>query len=290
MSVFLAELSFSLELPSFFPSSYILRLDKTKVAHRSQSDSNNLRVMVKLLTSFGDKLLEIICHDCITGHDVCRMSALACMNLILEIDPTTAFLNYIAHHGYLSHIIESLMKSDNELMKALHNVPENIKSLYVYEAKMAMLLRMANSHAGAELLLTYQLMEVLSSMNVFNMHPDVGRQENWHKKDSTEFLPSIDARFRQIIFPALHLCECLLSTLGANNRSAVGQIIHFLLSHNDMIETVLRTTNPQSDLGLIQELSYICGIIANSFNQVYTKKTSAKVISYKDFLLEFFLS
>lgn len=224
--------------------------------------------MVKLLTSFGDKLLEIICHDCIVGHDVCRMSALACMNLILDVDPTSMFLNFIAHHGYLAHIIESLMKSDNELMKALHNVPENIKSLYVYEGKMAMLLRMANTHTGAAMLLSHRLLEVLSSMNVFNMHPDTGRSEVWNKKENTEFLPPIDARFRQILFPALHLCECLLSTLGMDNRSVITQIMHFLLSHIDMIETVLRTTNINSDLGLLQELSYICGIIANSFNQV----------------------
>lgn len=224
--------------------------------------------MVKLLTSFGDKLLEIICHDCIAGHDVCRMSALACMNLILDVDPTSMFLNFIAHHGYLAHIIESLMKSDNELIKALHNVPENIKSLYVYEAKMAMILRMANTHSGAELLLTHRLMEVLSSMNVFNLHPDTARNEIWCKKDNTEFLPSIDARFRQIMFTALHLCECLLSTLGTDNRSVIEQIVHFLLSHVDMIETVLRTTNSNSDLGLLQELAYICGIIANCFNQV----------------------
>lgn len=38
--------------------------------------------------------------------------------------------------GYLQCIIESILKSDSELLKILRPVPTNLKPLYVYEAKM----------------------------------------------------------------------------------------------------------------------------------------------------------
>jgi len=38
--------------------------------------------------------------------------------------------------GYLQSIIESILKSDSELLKILRPVPNNLKPLYVYEAKM----------------------------------------------------------------------------------------------------------------------------------------------------------
>ena len=51
-------------------------------------------------------------------------------------------------------------------------------------------------------------------------------------------IPPVEARFQQILFPALNLCDAILSTLGHENNSALSQIIHFFLSHSDMIETV----------------------------------------------------
>lgn len=217
--------------------------------------------------SFGEKLMEIICHDCIAGHDICKMSALACIDVLLEIDSMSNFMNFIASHGYLSHIIESLVKSDDQLCNTLTSVPENIKHLYVYESKMSMLLCLARTHMGAELLLSNKVLEGLSSMKVFDMHPDLKRKEVWHRNEDMDFIPAIDARFRQILFPALNLCDSLLTTLGTENYSVISQVTHFLLSHCDMVEIVLRSGSPFSDLGLLQELSFLTGIIARTFNQ-----------------------
>lgn len=247
-------------------------MDKYKEIN-TLSDSNHVRMVMKLLHSFGDKFLEIICHDCIAGHDICKMSAMACINFLLEIDCTSTFLNFIVNRGYLTHIIESLIKSDDELCTILNNIPENMKCLYVYESKMSMLLCLANTHLGAELLLSNRVLEILSSMKVFNLHPDLKRKETWHEPEVSDFIPSIDVRFRQILFPALHLCECLLFTLGTENQSIVSQVVHFLLSHCDMIEIILRAGNPFSDIGFSQEVSFITGIIACTFKQVFNKNS-----------------
>lgn len=59
----------------------------------------------------------------------------------------------------------------------------------------------------------------------------------------------------------------ILSTLGPENYSAITQIVHFLLSHGDMIEIVLRAGTPFLSVGLLQELSAITGLIARTANQ-----------------------
>ena len=65
--------------------------------------------------------------------------------------------------GYLRHIVESLASEDEALLGLLGGSDDdgggpNMKSLYTYESKMAMLTRLAATVAGAELLLESGLM------------------------------------------------------------------------------------------------------------------------------------
>ena len=66
--------------------------------------------------------------------------------------------------GYLRHIVESLASEDEALLGLLGGGGSdglgglNMKSLYTYESKMAMLTRLAATVAGAELLLESGLM------------------------------------------------------------------------------------------------------------------------------------
>lgn len=124
--------------------------------------------------------------------------------------------------GYLSHLIESLIKSDSDLAQILESTPKDLKIIYVYEPKMAMLRRIASSHVGAELLLEHKILGVLSAMRVFDLHPDI--QLKSQPIQSNSFIPSIADRYRQILLPAINLCDVILSTLGLENTSAVNQV------------------------------------------------------------------
>lgn len=228
---------------------------------------NSQREMaVEVLQSFGDNLIDVLCHDCTGGHDVVKMLALACIDLLLDIDNMTQFINFISTRGYLAHIIDSLLKTDQKLCRVLDNQPENLKALYVYESKISMLSRFANSYVGAELLLEHRVIGVLSQMKVFDLHPDF-QINNFVTSSSNSFIPPVDVRYQQFLFPALSLCDVILMTLGPENQSVITQITHFLLSHADVIEVVLRAGTPGMNLGLLKELSAISGLIARVSNQ-----------------------
>ncbi|XP_055390089.1 nuclear pore complex protein Nup205 [Condylostylus longicornis] len=248
---------------------YVSRLDSSMTYHSENKESNQIHMVIEVFSSFGEKLIDILCHDCIGGLDICKMLALSCIDSLLDMDSFTNFVNFIAKRGYLTHLIDSLAKGDDSLCRVLKSIPDDMKALYVYESKMATLCRIGSSHIGAELLLENRALGTLSNMKVFDLHPDfqVNSLRRPDTLDRSLFVPSVETRYQQILFPALNLCDCIISTLGPENHSAVSQVIHFLLSHGETIEIVLRTGNPCSGLELLKELSGITGLIARSANQ-----------------------
>lgn len=249
---------------------FVSRLDKSIIASKNiaRDNSDQMEMTIDLLSSYGDKLVDILSHDCIGGHDVCKMLALSCIDMLLDLDPMSNFVQFLTRRGYLTSIIDSLSKIDGQLCKILDAKPDTLKSLYVYESKMAMLSRVAGSYVGAELLLESNILSVLSSMKVYDLHPDF-QVHNYltMTQDNSSFVPPVESRYQQILFPALSLCDVILTTLGTENHSTITQIIYFLLSHGDMIEMVLRGGTPLLNVGLLQELSTITSIIARVNNQ-----------------------
>ncbi|CRK98110.1 CLUMA_CG011478, isoform A [Clunio marinus] len=252
---------------------YVSRLDRTIMKRNEKLDDDDddvnsqIEMASEILNSFGDKLTDILCHDCTGGHDVVKMLALSCIDLLLDIDTMTHCIHFVSSRGYLSNIIDSLLKADQKLCHILDNQPVSLKALYVYESKMTMLSRFGGSYIGAELLLEHRVISILSQMKVFDLHPDFKMTTGSNMMENNSFIPSIETRYQQILFPALNLCDVILLTLGPENQSVITQITHFLLSHADTIEIVLRAGTPQMSLGLLQELSALTGLIARVANQ-----------------------
>lgn len=208
-----------------------------------------------------------MCRDCVIGHDICKMLAMSCFVSALEFNSIPSILHLFTNRGYLANVIENLEQSDQDLCLIVTDSIKNIKALYVYESHMALLLRFANCSMGAEMLLSAKLLSVLSKMRVFDLHPNFqGCLQS--QKVEHEFLPAVDNRYRQIFFPALQLCNALITTLGTDNFSAISQITSFLFSHFEIIEFILRTGLSHSDMGIMKELSAVTGIIARTFQRV----------------------
>ncbi|XP_017476384.1 PREDICTED: nuclear pore complex protein Nup205-like, partial [Rhagoletis zephyria] len=202
-----------------------------------------------------------MCRDCVIGHDICKMLTMSCFNSALEFNTIPSVMQLFANRGYLAKVIENLEQSDQDLCLVLSDSVKNIRALYVYESHIALLLRFADSYIGAEMLLSANLLTILSQMKVYDMHPDFqgcSRTQNV----TNEFLPAVNNRFRQILFPALQLCNTVIKTLGSDNQSAMSQIENFLFSHFEIIEFILRSGATQRDIGIMQELSVVTGIIA----------------------------
>ena len=182
----------------------------TESMYVSQLDSSLYRAMpiqerfhrfttIQVINSFGDKIMDIICHSSSGGHDVCIMLAFSCLTEILELDYDNTWVTCLSSRGYLKHVIDSLVETDNTLKCMLQPEPQTLGPLYLYEAKLAMFTRLASNRLGAESLLENKVLSCLSSMCVIDQHPDI-HDLSFDDTDPS-FLPALGQRYQQIFLP-----------------------------------------------------------------------------------------
>ncbi|XP_049888015.1 nuclear pore complex protein Nup205 [Pectinophora gossypiella] len=246
-------------------TTYVSRLDSSK-ARPSREESSLKSMVIDVISGFGDNLCSIVCSDCIgAGHDVCRMVALSCLDTLVEINPRTDWMSTLTDQGYLRSLIDSLLHDDEGLKETLEPNPKNLRVLYVYESKMALLIKIAGTRLGAETVLAQGALSCLANMTVLSCHPDIHTGYGAHQ--DTDFVPCVANRFRQILVPALGLCDALLTTLGTENHSCVIHVTHLLLSHVECIDCILRAAHPNSPQGLLIELEAVTSVIARASNR-----------------------
>ncbi|CAG4927678.1 unnamed protein product [Colias eurytheme] len=241
-------------------STYVSRLDSSR-SRPSKEESSLKAMVVEVINSFGENLCSIVCSDCVGGgHDVCRMVALSCLDTLIEINPGTDWMNTLNNQGYLRSLIDSLLQDDEGLKEALEPNPKSLRVLYVYESKLALLIKIAGTRAGAETVLAAGALACLANLRALHTHPDTHAPAT----RDTAFLPSVPHRFRQMLVPALALCDALLTTLGTQNHSCALHIVHLLLSHAECVDVVLRSTHPNSPTGLLSEAAALTSVIART--------------------------
>ncbi|KAL0280136.1 UNVERIFIED_CONTAM: hypothetical protein PYX00_001520 [Menopon gallinae] len=244
-------------------SLYATRLDSSRYRIPNGSENGLRKVVLRVLANFGENLADALCHDCTGGHDICRMLALSCLDVLIELDSFTSWVRFLSARGYLQHLIDSLLESDDELVEICANDRvSSLRPLYVYESKLVLLSRIASTRDGAILLIEQNAVNCLSSMKVFDIHPKPLLPEEI--KIETDFIPSQTERFQQVLFPALNLFDTIITSLGTENRSSNEAIVHFLLCHGDMVASILRTASPRAPLSSLKEVARLTSVIARS--------------------------
>ncbi|KAH8386462.1 hypothetical protein KR093_000678, partial [Drosophila rubida] len=226
-------------------------------------DVHQKEMAASIISGNGDKLIETICQDAITGHDVCSMLALSSLSVISELRAINTINDVVTTRGYLNHILESLAKLNGELRDLLKPTPHNMRAQFVYESYIAFLAQMAQTHVGAHMVLSSKALGVLSNMSIYDMQPDLKASET-ERHQLDEFVPAIDERFRAILLPALALCDSILDALGDRNNSASLQVLNFMIAHIDMIESILRAASPFMNVGHLQQLAAITHLFART--------------------------
>ncbi|XP_074042758.1 nuclear pore complex protein Nup205 [Leptinotarsa decemlineata] len=245
----------------FSNSLFISRLDSSKL-----SICDDFKIdFSDILSNFGEKLIEIICQDCIGGQEVCKILAMSSFSQIIAVSGNANWIIHFSGRGYLKHVIQSIADTESELRNILEPQAESIKALYLYMAKILLLARLAATKIGSELILEQKLFSVFSNMSVFSYHPEVSK--DWQRDNILEdFLPPIEQQYLQIWLPTLNICNAVLTTLGTENQSAVAQIMYFLLSHLDVVELILRSGSPDLSPMSLRELALLTSVISRTAN------------------------
>uniref|UniRef100_A0A4W2EDV0 Nucleoporin 205 n=1 Tax=Bos indicus x Bos taurus TaxID=30522 RepID=A0A4W2EDV0_BOBOX len=220
------------------------------------------RENIAIIESYGAALMEVVCRDACDGHEIGRMLALALLDRIVSVDKQQQWLLYLSNSGYLKVLVDSLVEDDRTLQSLLTPQPPLLKALYTYESKMAFLTRVAKIQQGALELLRSGVIVRLAQCQVYDMRPEMDPQGVFGMRDPPVFIPTPGDRYRQILLPALRLCQVILTSSMAQHLQAAGQVLQFLISHSDTIQAILRCQDISA--GSLQELALLTGIISKA--------------------------
>ncbi|CAO2603172.1 Nuclear pore complex protein Nup205, partial [Lemmus lemmus] len=220
------------------------------------------RENMAIIESYGAALMEVVCRDACDGHEIGRMLALALLDRIVSVDKQHQWLLYLSNSGYLKVLVDSLVEDDRTLQSLLTPQPPLLKALYTYESKMAFLTRVAKLQQGALELLRSGVVVRLAQCQVYDMRPEMDPHGMFGMRDPPMFIPTPVDRYRQILLPALQLCQVILTSSIAQHLQAAGQVLQFLISHSDTIQAILRCHDVSA--GSLQELALLTGIISKA--------------------------
>ncbi|XP_078583598.1 nuclear pore complex protein Nup205-like isoform X1 [Branchiostoma floridae x Branchiostoma japonicum] len=224
-----------------------------------------------IIGSYGNSFVETVCRDASDGHDVGRMLAFSTLDSMVQLDRTQQLLTFLVNKGYLRVFVDSLVREDELLQSMLSPSPQPLRALYLYESKMALLSRLAQTPAGSQALLQEGVLVRLSECQFLDMRPEnagsVPGSGEAMAVSYEGFVPTVSDRYRQMLLPALKLCLAIMTSLGPQHRDATNQVLQFILSHMDVFHAVLREQRSGLTLPSLQELALTTGVLTQCLGE-----------------------
>ncbi|RWS24745.1 nuclear pore complex protein Nup205-like protein, partial [Leptotrombidium deliense] len=110
------------------------------------------------------RILEKLCKDVLSGHEITKVLAISVLN---ETDPS--WIREVVNDGTLHLLINSLMVDEKEVKTVKFD--EHCKAFYSFESKITLLMKIASTSNGSQLLLQLGIVDVLSSLEVIEIYP-----------------------------------------------------------------------------------------------------------------------
>ncbi|XP_042900797.1 nuclear pore complex protein Nup205 isoform X2 [Parasteatoda tepidariorum] len=232
------------------------------------SETKKLRTeYMDVILSFGETIMEIVCRDACTGHDITKMLAMAVLDVALSLNTQQQWLAFLVSKGYLRHILDSLSKDDEELQNLFNKNSNSFRIFYVFESKIALLTRIACSTSGALALLRNGAIHRMAECRALDLRPDA---YNEYKQDSKSWIsPDLMKCYSQIFMAIMKLILSIAMTLGSSHREASLQLLEFVVCNGELFSHVIRDPSNLYSLEALQELSIISAVLSRaSFDDI----------------------
>lgn len=151
------------------------------------------KLIIRAVKSAGDQPLDVVCDDAYAGHGICRVAALLLLDTLVSISAkqeSSYVLTKLVKYNFIAVLIEVLKTMPMELRSAkatgkllLHSHGSVLTSVDVpfllsyYEATLSLLLRIAQTRAGAGHILNAGLFQSITESGIFAADPDIGLGE-----------------------------------------------------------------------------------------------------------------
>ncbi|KAH9856365.1 nucleoporin Nup186/Nup192/Nup205 [Lenzites betulinus] len=217
---------------------------------------------IAILKPTMERLVAIVSRDAIDGTEVWKTVAFMLLDSLVRLsrwEKHSSPLAALTRQGFLGGFVRGLKESDLMLQAVLKPDPDDLNSLYVYEAKMSLLIRMAQTRQGAERLLEARVLPILADCDYIDARPEA--DQAFLDRDS--FLPSAVQRYHQLFMPALQLVSGMLITLGPKHTTAANHALQFLSAHRDTAVILLKNEVDELSLSVMEETRLLVSLCSN---------------------------
>ncbi|KAH7108531.1 nucleoporin Nup186/Nup192/Nup205 [Auriculariales sp. MPI-PUGE-AT-0066] len=222
---------------------------------RSELETGTLAI----INAFVDRLVPTVCKDATDGAEVWKTVAFTLLDTLVRLSRTEkrhAVLQSLTKSGYLSNFVLDLKRGEEDLFRVVGTDPDDLNALYVYEAKMALLIRLAQTRQGADEVFKSKLFPTLSSCEFLDARPDADDAY----LDDNSFLPTPIQRYHQVLLPALQLVDSVLSSSTVSSAAAAKQALAFVLAHRETVLAVLRDASSRVTLSILSCLQLVVAL------------------------------
>eukprot|EP00124_Ichthyophonus_hoferi_P004427 Ihof_evm1s486 gene=Ihof_evmTU1s486 len=179
--------------------------------------------------------------DTSEGDDVTRTVAIGALGALLVLDQSQTTLKALRSEGYLAYLVGSIEEEDGRLVECLSEDTESLAALVVHGAKMSLLLRIAETPAGASALLMTGIVSFLSLAQHLVEAPAPKPMER---------TVSVTTRCHVLALWAIRVVGAMVTTLGPQNADVMGQVAVFIEGKTGVLVNALCSSVEDSHMAL----------------------------------------
>ncbi|CAG8501842.1 1764_t:CDS:10, partial [Acaulospora morrowiae] len=233
---------FSTRIPETTPRNLLSNSSITQARSggtRSILDAGNLAVF----RSVGDRLLDIIRIDASEGPVAGKLCALNVLTAICSLDKREKGLfviDYMIRSGFLGNVVKSL-KSQNELLLQSINPRHEtaaIQAKYVFEARMGLLICLAQRRDCAIKLLDIGIIDYLDELAFLDERP------NYSNPETESFGKPAYKSYHDFLMLVVRLIVCILTSVGHDSAAVLIKVSKFISGHQGLVADIFTDVPP----------------------------------------------
>ncbi|KAL7312233.1 hypothetical protein PS15m_008020 [Mucor circinelloides] len=238
-------------------TSFILYTDKFKA---DRNIKQLQQFIVERISAQDYTLLNIICKDATSVLDVWKTTAyiaLDSLNKCALNAASTTVQSYLIKKNFLQFTIEMIKSDDAALSNLLEQLDAPLLPLYVFEAKMSILLGYAMNPEGAELLYSHRIFDVLGQCQF--MRAQI--QDTTTTEMDLESSMELADRYQRLIMPTLELIVAILMTFGGKNDVVLNKTEIWARKQQMALISMLEYERRPITLNLLKQLQFVTTIV-----------------------------
>ncbi|CEP15804.1 hypothetical protein [Parasitella parasitica] len=238
-------------------TSFLLYVKK----HNSEGAIKQLQqFIVERISAKDSTLLSIISSDAINGLDIWKTTAyiaLDSLNTTAIYAGSTAVQLFLIKKNFLQYTIEMIRSDDAALSNLLEQVDAPLLPLYIFEAKMSILLRFAMNPSGAELLCSNRIFEILGQCQFMKAQTQDPTTTELNLESSME----LAQRRQQLVMPTLQAIVAILCCYGGKNDAILAKTENWARKQQLALVDLLKYERRPITLKSLQQLKLVTTVV-----------------------------